>query len=50
MTFIGDDINNDGKLKKTRDNKGIEIYQDIKKSIFPHIEIIVSQEQPEMTG
>ena len=26
------------------DNKGIEIYQDIKKNIFPHIEILVPQE------
>jgi hypothetical protein len=26
------------------DNKGIEIYQDIKKNIFPNIEIIVPQE------
>lgn len=26
------------------DNRGIEIYQDIKNNIFPHIEIIVPQE------
>ncbi|MBA4140513.1 MAG: hypothetical protein H0X70_08415, partial [Segetibacter sp.] len=27
------------------DNKGIEIYQDLKKNIFPNIEILVPQEQ-----